>query len=240
MLYWLLSLNFPVTPVAENSTPSIKTTRRVTYRPLIAVSPFLVALSVSYFKQTLWRCGQLWPYVGLGSLGTRLHRDCNAMGDAVKISPRVPSTLSSRSVRRWEDMILPGSEDPCNCVGPRNLGQSEWDQKLGKIECEFPLYDKRRWKWDDIDLLRGLPNIYSPSLCPPPLPLYLRTPNIAHWRCTWRPWSSVFGDTLGEWDRVNSEMHLEAGIERVWRCTSSAKCILVTGSLQECLRGGGV
>jgi len=47
------------TPVADYSAPGVKTTRRVTYRPPIAVSPFLLALSVSYFKQTLWRCGQL-------------------------------------------------------------------------------------------------------------------------------------------------------------------------------------
>jgi len=43
-----------------------------------------------------------------------------AMGDDAKISPRVASTLSSRSVeRRWEDMILPCREDP------QNLGNSE-------------------------------------------------------------------------------------------------------------------
>jgi len=186
------------TPVAEYSAPGIKTTSHITYCPLIAVSAFLPALLVTYFKQTLRRCGQLWPYVGMGSLGTCLHRDCNAMGDAAKIYPRVPSTLSSRSVGRWEDMILPSREDP------QNLGQSEWDQKLGKIECEFSLYDKRRWKWDDVYLLRGLLNIYSPSLCPPPLPLYLRTTAVAPWRCTW---SSVFG------------MHLETEIECTQRCT---------------------
>jgi len=135
------------------------------------------------------------------------------MSDAAKISPRVPSTLSSRSIGRWEGMILPGREDP------QNLGQSEWDKKFGKIECEYSLYDRRRCKWDDVYLLRGLPNIYSPSLCPPPLPQYLRTATVPHWRCTWRPWSSVFGDTLGDWDRVNSEMHLESGIEPVWGCT---------------------
>jgi len=38
-------------------------------------------------------------------------------------------------------------------------------------------------------------------------------------RCTWRPWSSEFGDAPGGRDGVNSEMHLEAVIERVWRCT---------------------
>jgi hypothetical protein len=47
------------TPVAEYSAPDVNTTRRVAYRPPIAVSPFLLALSVSYIKQTLWRCGQL-------------------------------------------------------------------------------------------------------------------------------------------------------------------------------------
>jgi len=141
----------------------------------------------------------------MGSLGTRLHRDRNAMGDAATFSPRVPSTLSSRSVgMRWEDMILPSCEDPRNCVDTRNLGQSEWDQKLGKIECDFSLNDRRRWKWDDVYLRRGLPNIYSPSLRPPPLPLYLRTTAIPPWRCNW---SSVF------------EMHLETEIEWTQRCT---------------------
>ena len=45
------------------------------------------------------------------------------------------------------------------------------------------------------------------------------------WRCTWRPGSSKCGDALGDGDRVNSEMQLEAVIERVcrcaWRLTSS-------------------
>jgi len=66
------------TPVADYSAPGINTTRRVAYRPLIAASAFLLALPVSDVKQTLWRCGQLWPYVRMGSFGTRLHRDCNA------------------------------------------------------------------------------------------------------------------------------------------------------------------
>jgi len=123
-------------------------------------------------KWTLWRCGQLWPYVGIGSLGTLLHRDCNAMRDAAKISPHVPSTLSARSVGRSEDMILPGREDP------HNVGKSEWDQKWGKIECVFSLYDKMWWKWDAAYLPWGLPNIYSASLIPPPSPLYLRTATI--------------------------------------------------------------
>jgi len=251
------------TLVADYTVPGVKTTRQVTYRPPIAISPFLLALSVSYFKQTLCCRGQLWRYVGMGSLGTRLHQDCNAMGDAAKIAPCVPSTLSLRSVARWEDMILPGREDPRNCV---DLGKSEWDQKLGKIECEFSLYDKRRWKWNDVYQLRGLPNIYSLSLGPPPSPLDLRTTTVAPWRCTWsslfeihleteiewtqrctwRPGTSEFGDALGGrdwvkledglggWDRSSLEMHSDAVTERIWRCT----CRLWSSEIGGVLGGG--
>ena len=70
------------TPVSDYSAPGVNWTRCVPYRPLIAVSPFLLVLLVSYSKWSLWHCGQLWPYIGMGSLGTRLHQDCNAMGDA--------------------------------------------------------------------------------------------------------------------------------------------------------------
>jgi hypothetical protein len=45
------------TPVANYSAPGVNTTGCVAYRPAIAVSQFLLALSVSYFKHTLWRCG---------------------------------------------------------------------------------------------------------------------------------------------------------------------------------------
>jgi len=38
-------------------------------------------------------------------------------------------------------------------------------------------------------------------------------------RYTPRPWSSEFGDAIGDRDWMNSEMHWEAVIERVWRCT---------------------
>jgi len=34
----------------------------------------------------------------MGSLDTRLHRDCNAMGDAAKISPRIPSTCAQNAI----------------------------------------------------------------------------------------------------------------------------------------------
>ena len=38
------------------------------------------------------------PYIGLGSLGTHLHRDCNVMGDAAKISLRIPSTCMQNAI----------------------------------------------------------------------------------------------------------------------------------------------
>jgi len=38
-------------------------------------------------------------------------------------------------------------------------------------------------------------------------------------RCTWRQYSSVFGDTLGDCDGPNIEMHSKIIIRRVWRCT---------------------
>jgi hypothetical protein len=34
----------------------------------------------------------------MGSLGTRLHRDYNAMGDPTNISPRVPSTCAENAI----------------------------------------------------------------------------------------------------------------------------------------------
>jgi hypothetical protein len=40
--------------LAANSTSGINTTHRVAYRPPIAVSLPLLALSVTYFKRTLW------------------------------------------------------------------------------------------------------------------------------------------------------------------------------------------
>ena len=47
------------TPVADYSKQSVNTARRIAYCPPIAVSPFLLALLVSCFELTLWRCGQL-------------------------------------------------------------------------------------------------------------------------------------------------------------------------------------
>jgi len=150
-----------------------------------------------------------------------------AMGDTGKISPRVPSTSSSRSVGRWEDMIPPRHENPRNCADPRNLGQSEWDQKLGKIECEFSLYDKRRWDWGDVYLLRVC-RIYTlhnsvhlryPCISVQPPSLLEDVLDRACLRCTWRRRSSELRDALGGGDWAGLDMHLETVIEWTQRCT---------------------
>jgi hypothetical protein len=47
------------------------------------------------------------------------------MPDAAKISHRVPSTWSSRSIeRKSKDVTLPCHKHPCNRVNPRNVGKS--------------------------------------------------------------------------------------------------------------------
>jgi hypothetical protein len=79
------------TPVADYSVPSINAVHHVVFRTPIAVSMFLPVLLVSYLKQSLWHCGQQWPYVGMGLLGTHLHWHCNSMGGSAKISPPVLS-----------------------------------------------------------------------------------------------------------------------------------------------------
>jgi len=86
------------TPVADYSAPRHNTTRCVAYRPPIAVSLYLLTLLVSYFEWTVWRCGQLWPYVGMGSLGTPLRRHSNAMCDVEIISPCIPSTCAQNAI----------------------------------------------------------------------------------------------------------------------------------------------
>jgi len=82
------------TPVADCSAAGPNMTHRVEYRHPIAISTVHIALSVSYFKRTVWRLGQLGPYVGKGSLRIRMHLNCNRMGDIAKISPRIPSTCA--------------------------------------------------------------------------------------------------------------------------------------------------
>jgi len=84
--------------VVAYPVPAGNTTPYVAYRPPIIVSPSVLTLSVPYLKWTLGQCGQRWPYGEMGSLGTPLHRDCNAMGDAAKPSPSVPSACAQDAI----------------------------------------------------------------------------------------------------------------------------------------------
>jgi len=57
---------------------------------------------------------------------------------SLSVHAMIKSQPGSRSVGwGWEDMMLPGREDPHNCVDPRDRRKSEWDQKIGKIEFVF-------------------------------------------------------------------------------------------------------
>ena len=211
------------TPVGDYSAPSVNTARRVAYRPPIAVSPFLLPLLVSYFKHTLWRCCQLWPYVGMGSLGTRWHRDCNAMGDAATISPRVPSTLSSRSVgRRWEDMILPSREDPRKERVRPKVGKDRvcicvvWQDEM-KMRCCLSTPGSPKYMLRVAHSTSVIP--VSPYTHRRSWTIYLEAVIDRVWRCTWRPIWSELRDALGGRDRASLEMHLETEIEWTHRCT---------------------
>jgi len=82
------------------------------------------------------------------------------------------------------------------------------------------------WNWHDVSLPRGLPNMYSSSLSPPPLPLYVLTSAISHQRCTWRPWLSELREALAGRDWESLEIQLEAVIMRAWSSVSNGSNLL--------------
>jgi len=71
---------------------------------------------------------------------------------SLSLHAMIKSQPGSRSVGwGWEDIILPGRKDQCNCVDSRNRRKSEWDQMMGKIECGFRIdrkSEKKRWNGD--------------------------------------------------------------------------------------------
>jgi len=165
------------------------------------------------------------------------------MSEAAKISRHFPSPLRSRTIEgRWEDLVLPGRESPCNCVDPRSETKS-WKKLSVYFLCTT--------RWDEngmLSIYRRVSQIYTlccsihhrypcVSVYPPPLhnnifgghhqasmEMHLEAETESTWRCTGRLSSSEFGDTLGGWDGVNSEMHWEAVIEQVWRWTWRQRC----------------
>ena len=62
---------------------------------------------------------------------------------SLSLHAMIRSQPGSRSMGwGWEVMILTGREDSRNCVDLRNRGKSDWDQKMGKIQCVFRIM---RW-----------------------------------------------------------------------------------------------
>jgi len=109
--------------------------------------------------------------------------------------------------RKREDMILPGRENPRNCVDPDEM-KMRWCQSTpGSPEYVLPVAQST-----------SVTHV-SPYTRRPSLSMYLEAMIERVERCTWRPWSSEFGDALWGRDRARLEMQLEAIIERVWWCT---------------------
>jgi len=127
---------------------------------------------------------------------------------------------SSRSLgRKWEDLRLPGSENPRNCMVPDDYENAMMSIHPGVSRICPP----RR----SVHLHYPCISVHPPSLINDVLGGRDRVNSEMHLeaRTEWtqgytlRPWSSEFGDAFGHRDQVNSEMHFEAVIERVWRCT---------------------
>jgi len=109
------------TPVTDCSAHGIDTVRRIAYRPPLTVSAILLAPSVYNFDQTSWRYCQLRLYIGMGSLGTRLHQNSNAMGDAVKISPRIHSTCAQNAILSLLSIHITASRKIYMAIGNPSL-----------------------------------------------------------------------------------------------------------------------
>jgi len=139
----------------------------------------------------------------------------------------------------WEDMRLPGIEDPRNWVARWNF--SDWASG-NEIWERYSVYYYRMIRWDGNEMMSidsRVGRIYTPchsahfqypcisvhplSVLKDVLGLGVGTSLEMHLEAvivrTWRRYSSEFRDTLeGSW-RAILQMQLEAVIERVWRCT---------------------
>jgi len=107
--------------------------------------------------------------------------------------------------------------------GQLRRSTTSWTERvkpmLAKVKCELSLHDTVRWKWDHVHLL---PVTLSSSVIPEfqlthcgSVKMHLEAMIEQDWKCTWKTWSSEFGDALGGNDRVN----VKAIIETIWRYT---------------------
>jgi len=95
----------------------------------------------------------------------------------------------------WEHMILPGVEDPHNCLDPWNLGCSKCDQSLDTIEWLFSLYHKRMSTYSrvrQIYIARHSVHLHYPCI-----PIHL---------------PFLVEDVLGGRDRASLKIHMETNI----------------------------
>jgi len=121
--------------------------------------------------------------------------------------------------RMWEDMILPGWENPRNC-----MDQDEMKMRWCLSTPRSP---------DHV-----LPVAQSSSVTPVSpythhrsLTMYLEAVIQRDKRCPWRPRSSEPRDALGWQHWVSSVIHSEAVIESVWRCTWRLRSIELRNAL---------
>lgn len=88
------------TPLADSSAPGRNITCRVAYRPLVAVSLFLLTKLVSYFKWPLWRCGQLWQ------MSEWVHWVCASIGIAMQwVTLRQSNFIFLLPARRMKSLL---------------------------------------------------------------------------------------------------------------------------------------
>jgi len=209
------------TPVADYSFPAVNTTRHIAYRPPIAFSPFLLVLSVFYCTQILWRCGQLWPYIGMSSLGTHLHRHCRCE-NLFSSSFYIKLEERRKKVRKYNTTWPWGS----------TKSRKEWVRpKVANDRVRIFVVCQDGMKMICCLSTPGSPEYilhvgHSTSITPfslythrCSLTIYLEAIIKLVWRWTWRPRSNELSDALGGLDRTSLEMHWEGMIERCWRCT---------------------
>ena len=133
------------TPAPNYSVPGVNSMCHVTYPSPNAAALYLLALLASCFNQPLWLWSKLWPYIGMGSLGTHLHQDCNEWCCEILSSSPVYIKLEDRRemVRRYDTAQQWGSTQLCGSTKSR---KDPVRPKVGKDRVFSCLYDKMGWK----------------------------------------------------------------------------------------------
>jgi len=181
--------------------------------PRFAVSS-CSALSVSYFKQTLWLWGQLWPYIGMSSVGTCLHRHSNGWcsENLFSCSFNIKLEECRKKVRRY-DTTRPGGYTQL-----RRSMKSRKEQVRPKVGKDT-VYFCSMIRWDENEMMAIYPRVSRIHTPHHTWTMYLEGVIEQVSRCTLRPRSSELSDALLGHHRASLEMHLEAEMDRTQRCT---------------------